>query len=63
MARGDELERTIDAKIERLRTRLKTAPIDANVKALLLGILDLLGDELWSKPYRQSAHSRLHSRH
>ncbi len=38
--------RTIDAKIERLRTRLKTAPIDANVKALLLGILDLLGDEL-----------------
>ena len=39
-------ERTIEAKIERLRSRLKQTPIDANVKALLLGILDLLGDEL-----------------
>ncbi len=38
--------RTIESKIDRLRTRLKAAPIDANVKALLLGILDLLGDEL-----------------
>lgn len=39
-------QRTIDAKIERLRQRLKDAPIDANVRAILLGILDLLGDEL-----------------
>ena len=39
-------ERTIEDKIERLRQRLKDAPIDANVRAILLGILDLLGDEL-----------------
>lgn len=39
-------ERSIDAKIERLRTRLKQMPMDANVRAILLGILDLLGDEL-----------------
>jgi hypothetical protein len=38
--------RTIQDKINRLRRRLKTAPIDANVRAILLGILDLLGDEL-----------------
>ena len=42
----EEQQRTIDAKIARLRERLKTAPIDANVRAILLGILDLLGDEL-----------------
>jgi len=38
--------RTIGDKIARLRQRLKDAPIDANVRAILLGILDLLGDEL-----------------
>ena len=43
--RCDE-QRTIEAKIARLRQRLKDAPIDANVRSLLLGILDLLGDEL-----------------
>ena len=43
--RCDE-QRTIDAKIARLRQRLKNAPIDANVRALLLGVLDLLTDEL-----------------
>ena len=43
--RCDE-QRTIEAKIARLRERLKNAPIDANVRSLLLGILDLLADEL-----------------
>ena len=43
--RCDE-QRTIEAKIARLRHRLKNAPIDANVRALLLGVLDLLTDEL-----------------
>jgi hypothetical protein len=45
---GGELpsQRTIKDKIARLRERLKQAPIDANVRAILLGILDLLGDEL-----------------
>jgi hypothetical protein len=38
--------RTIQDKIARLRTRLKTVPMDAYVRAILLGILDLLGDEL-----------------
>jgi len=38
--------RTIDAKIERLRRRLKDAPLDANVRAILAGVLDLLDDEL-----------------
>jgi hypothetical protein len=39
-------DRSIDAKIARLRQRLKDAPLDVNVRAILLGILDLLGDEL-----------------
>jgi protein involved in temperature-dependent protein secretion len=39
-------ERSIDAKIARLRQRLKDTPIDANLRAILLGVLDLLGDEL-----------------
>lgn len=43
--RCDE-QRTIEAKIERLRQRLKNAPIDYNLRSLLLGILDLLADEL-----------------
>jgi len=42
----DDEPRTIEAKIARLRQRLKNAPIDANVRALLLGVLDLLTDEL-----------------
>jgi hypothetical protein len=45
-ARSEE-QRTIDAKIARLRQRLKDAQgIDNSVRAILLGILDLLGDEL-----------------
>ena len=43
---ADEYQRAIEDRIARLRQRLKDAPIDANVKAILLGILDLLGDEL-----------------
>jgi hypothetical protein len=45
---GDELanRRTIIAKIARLRTRLKNMAMDANVRAILLGFLDLLEDEL-----------------
>ena len=39
-------QRTIEAKIARLRQRLKDAMIDPGVRALLLGILDLLADEL-----------------
>lgn len=39
-------QRTIDAKIARLRQRLKEAHIDHNVRIILLGVLDLLGDEL-----------------
>ena len=39
-------QRTIDAKIERLRVRLKQTPMDHALRAVLLGILDLLGDEL-----------------
>lgn len=48
MAEADEQRhrRTIEDKIARLRQRLKDAPIDVNVRAILLGILDLLGDEL-----------------
>lgn len=41
-----EIQRTIDAKIERLRTRLKNTPMDATLRAILLGFLDLLEDEL-----------------
>lgn len=39
-------QRTVDDKIARLRARLKQMPMDANVRAILLGMLDLLGDEL-----------------
>ena len=41
-------QRTTDAKIERLRMRLKQTPIyaDSALRAVLLGILDLLSDEL-----------------
>lgn len=39
-------QRAVDIKIARLRQRLKDASIDGNVRAILLGILDLLGDEL-----------------
>lgn len=46
MTQDAERSRTIDAKIARLRQRLKDAPLDANVRAILLGVLDLLGDEL-----------------
>jgi hypothetical protein len=38
--------RAVIDRIERLRTRLKNARIDPNVRSILLGILDLLGDEL-----------------
>ena len=45
-ARSEE-QRTIDAKIDRLRQRVKQAPhIDGSTRGILLGILDLLGDEL-----------------
>ena len=46
MARSEYDERTTQDRIARLRQRLKDAPVDANVRAILLGILDLLGDEL-----------------
>jgi hypothetical protein len=39
-------ERTVDDRIARLRQRLKQTPMDDKLRALLLGILDLLGDEL-----------------
>jgi hypothetical protein len=39
-------QRTIDDKITRLRRRLQAALIDPNVRAILLGVLDLLDDEL-----------------
>jgi len=45
----DERSRSISAKIERLRQRLKNTrePITiGQLRAVLLGILDLLGDEL-----------------
>lgn len=43
---SDERDRSIEAKIARLRARLKDAPMDASVRMILLGLLDLLGDEL-----------------
>ncbi len=49
MNMDDERQRSIDAKIERLRQRLKNMrePITiGQLRAVLLGILDLLGDEL-----------------
>jgi hypothetical protein len=39
-------DRTFFAKIARLRQRLKNAPINDEVRAILLGIMDLLEDEL-----------------
>lgn len=40
-------DRTVEAKIERLRQRLRDAPnVDANTRALFAGVLDLLADEL-----------------
>ena len=45
----DAQQRTIDAKIERLRARVKRIKEDGGVGdyvGVLLGILDLLGDEL-----------------
>lgn len=43
---ADNEQRTVDDKIARLRARLKNANIDPTVKAILLGFLDLLDDEL-----------------
>ena len=44
--RPEQTDRTIEGKIARLRQRLKDAPLDANVRAILNGVLDLLADEL-----------------
>jgi hypothetical protein len=49
MNMDNERQRTIEASIERLRQRLKRLrdPITAaELRAVLLGILDLLNDEL-----------------
>ena len=50
MVEATEMQRSIDAKIERLRQRLKNAKWyegeSARLACILLGILDLLGDEL-----------------
>jgi hypothetical protein len=46
MSQDAERSRTILAKIARLRQRLRSVPIDPDVRVILLGILDLLGDEL-----------------
>lgn len=46
MNMDNERGRTIEAKIERLRQRLKDAPINPILRGILLGILDLLEDEL-----------------
>lgn len=49
MNMDNERQRTIEASIERLRQRLKNkdGPITiGQLRAVLLGILDLLGDEL-----------------
>ncbi len=42
----DERQRSINAKIDRLRKRVKDGKIDPKVAAMLLGLLDLLEDEL-----------------
>lgn len=48
--RPEDAQRTIDAKIERLRQRIKNAKWyegeAARLANILLGVLDLLGDEL-----------------
>lgn len=46
MNQRDEQRRSIEARLARLRARLRVMPIDADVRAILLGILDLLEDEL-----------------
>ena len=51
MNMDDERQRSISAKIERLRQRVKSLREhvkhrDSDVVGILLGILDLLGDEL-----------------
>ena len=46
MSQDADRSRTIADKIARLRRRLREMPIDPDVRAALLGILDLLGDEL-----------------
>ena len=47
---ADQIKRTIDDKIARLRQRLKDVPVASRdvreLRAIMLGILDLLGDEL-----------------
>ena len=43
MSQDEERSRTINDKIARLRKRLRSMPIDPDVRAVLLGILDLLG--------------------
>lgn len=43
---GQNIERSIESKIERLRGRIKSHWRDSTERAILLGILDLLGDEL-----------------
>lgn len=42
----DDRQRKINDRIERMRRRLRDAPLDANVRAIMLGMLDLLADEL-----------------
>ncbi len=50
MNMDNERSRTIEAKIERLRQRVKNlkrgSPLWSQTLDILLGILDLLGDEL-----------------
>lgn len=52
MSQIDERQRSINAKIERVRKRVKQAQFNAtsaaevNLCNALLGLLDLLGDEL-----------------
>ena len=42
----EDQDRSVEAKIARLRSRVRASSMDNNVRAMLLGILDLLGDEL-----------------
>ena len=48
MNQRTDKQRTADAKIARLRARIKDAgwKMEASVRVILLGILDLLDDEL-----------------
>jgi len=45
MSQIDERQRSIDAKIERLRKRAEKIT-DPHLRGVVLGLLDLLGDEL-----------------